>query len=178
LFQISAEPNASVSQLWRNGSWNIHFRRSFGPSERENWVTLLGELTAFHPSEGQDSVSWALEPSGRFSTRSLYQKLVQGAAVAHAKDVWKIACPLKVRIFIWQLARGRLPANDQIRHRHGPSDGLCKLCHTIEDVQHIFFNCPLARFAWSALRDFFEVDWDPSSFADLFAIFQRFSGQF
>jgi hypothetical protein len=24
----------------------------------------------------------------------------------------------------------------------------------------------------------FEVDWDPSSFADLFAIFQHFSGQF
>jgi hypothetical protein len=103
---------------------------------------------------------------------------VQGAAVAHAKDVWKIACPLKVRIFIWQLARGRLPANAQICHRHGPSDGLCKLCHTIEDVQHIFFNCPLARFAWSILREVFEVDWDPSSFADLFAIFQQFSRQF
>jgi hypothetical protein len=178
LFQISAEPNASVSQLWRNGAWNIHFRRSFGPSERENWVTLLGELSAFLPSAGQDSVSWALEPSGRFSTKSLYQKLIQGATVAHAKDIWKIACPLKVRIFIWQLARGRLPANDQIRHRHGPSDGLCKLCHSTEDVQHIFFNCPMARFAWSVLRDVFEVDWDPSSFADLFAIFQRFSGQF
>jgi hypothetical protein len=96
LFQISAEPDASVNQLWRNGSWNIHFRRSFGQAERENWAALLVELAASQPSEVPDSVSWALEPSGRFSTKSLYLKLVQGAAVAHAKDVWKIACPLKV----------------------------------------------------------------------------------
>jgi hypothetical protein len=76
LFQISAEPDASVNQLWRNGSWNIHFRRSFGQTERENWVALLGELAASQPSEVPDSVSWALEPSGLFSTKFLYLKLV------------------------------------------------------------------------------------------------------
>jgi hypothetical protein len=57
---------------------------------------LLIELAASQPSVVPDSVSWALEPSGQFSTKSLYLKLVQGAPVAHAKDVWKITCPLKV----------------------------------------------------------------------------------
>jgi hypothetical protein len=71
LFQISAEPDASVNQLWRNGSWNIHFRRSFGQAERENWAALLVELAAAQPSAVPDSVSWALAPSGIFSTKSL-----------------------------------------------------------------------------------------------------------
>jgi hypothetical protein len=36
--------------------------------------------------------------------------------------------------------------------------------------------CPLAQFAWSVFRELFSVDWAPSSFADIFAIFQRYKG--
>jgi hypothetical protein len=102
--------------------------------------------------------------------------MIQGATVAHAKDVWKAACPLKVRILIWQMARARLPYNAQIKHRHVNSDGNCVLCHRLEDADHIFFTCPLAQFAWSCCRELLKVDWNPNSFADLFAIFQRFKG--
>jgi hypothetical protein len=62
--------------------------------------------------------------------------------VAHAKDIWKITAPLKVRIFLWQLARDRLPAAQQIKSRHGPSNGNCFLCGRPKDVSHIFFNVP------------------------------------
>jgi hypothetical protein len=72
----------------------------------------------------------------------------EGAAVAYAKDIWTLPIPLKVKIFIWQLAKGRLPSAEQLFKRHGPSDGSCKLCAQVEDVSHIFFNCPLAKLAW------------------------------
>jgi hypothetical protein len=49
------------------------------------------------------------------------------------------------------------------------------LCHTLEDAAHIFFARPLAQFTWSCYRELLQVDWNPSSFEDLFAIFQRFS---
>jgi hypothetical protein len=90
-----------------------------------------------------DSVSWALESSGR------------GASVAKAKDIWELATPLKLNIFIWEMARGRLPSSEMIKKRHGPSDGICILCAQPKDVAHIFFNCPLARFMWSGLRSIF-----------------------
>jgi hypothetical protein len=102
--------------------------------------------------------------------------MIQGATVAHAKDVWKSACPLKVWILIWQLARNRLPSNDKIKRHHGNSDGNCVLCHRVEDVDHIFFTCPLAQFVWSCITELLNVDWNPTFFADLFAIFQRFRG--
>jgi hypothetical protein len=176
LFQISADPQGLVSQFYRDGRWNIRFRRSFGLEEQDSWAELLDELREVHISDSDDSVSWNLEPSGTFSTKSLYQRMIQGASVAHAKDVWKAACPLKVRILIWQLARDRLPLNVQIKRHHGNSDGNCALYHVPEDAAHIFFNCPLAQFAWSCCRELLQVDWNPSSFADLFAVFQCFTG--
>jgi hypothetical protein len=146
-FQILADPQGLISQLYRDGRWNIRFRISFGREEHDNWLELLDELREVHISDFDDSVSWNLEPSGTFSTKSLYQRMIQGATVAHAKDVWKAACPLKVRILIWQLARDRFPSNAQIKRRHGYSDGNCALCHILEDAAHIFFNYPLAQFA-------------------------------
>jgi hypothetical protein len=37
-----------------------------------------------------------LENLGMFSAKFLYNKLQQGATVAHAKDIWKIIAPVKV----------------------------------------------------------------------------------
>jgi hypothetical protein len=91
--------------------------------------------------------------------------------MAYAKDIWALSIPLKVKIFICQLAKGKLPATAQLLQRHGPFDGLCKLCAQGEDVANIFFNCPLARFIWSGIRDMLDVSWNPSSFADMLAIF-------
>jgi hypothetical protein len=50
------------------------------------------------------------------------------------------------------------------------------LSHRVEDAAHIFFTCPLAQFVWSSTRELLKVDWNPTSFGDLFAILQRFRG--
>jgi hypothetical protein len=81
---------------------------------------------------------------------------------------------VKVWIFLWQLAKNRPPAAQQIRERHGPSNGNCVLCARPKDLRHIFFSCPLAQFLWSAVRSLLNVSWNPSCFADIFAIFQHF----
>jgi hypothetical protein len=86
------------------------------------------------------------------------------------KYIWNFVIPPKIKIFTWQLARGRLPSNDQILAKHGPSDGLCALCGEVEHVDHIFFQCPLAQFMWSGVRDMLSVSWNPSSRVDWFRI--------
>jgi hypothetical protein len=48
--------------------------------------------------------------------------------------------------------------------------------HQVEDAAHIFFTCSLSQFAWSGTRELLPVDWNPSSFVDLFAIFNPFKG--
>jgi hypothetical protein len=52
----------------------------------------------------------------------------QGDTVAHAKDIWKIAAPLKVGFFLWKLAKDLLPAAQQIKKGPVLSNGNCVLC--------------------------------------------------
>jgi hypothetical protein len=89
-------------------------------------------------------VSWGLESNGKFSVSSLYHKINQGPSLPHESLLWSAKLPLKIKIFLWQMAKGRLPSNAQTNRRHGASDGNCALCGQFETVDHIFFSCHLA----------------------------------
>ena len=69
-----------------------------------------------------------------------------------AAGLWKARIPLKIKVFFWQLLRNRLPTSENVAKRQGPATGSCAICNFSEDANHIFFRCPLARFAWSAIR--------------------------
>jgi hypothetical protein len=92
------------------GEWHVHFRRNFGLPELVEWDNLCQEVQGLPVGEGADAVSWSLEPSGVFSTRSLYSALSQGASVTRFKEVWRARVPPKIKIFLWKLIRGRLPS--------------------------------------------------------------------
>ena len=57
LFEISSDPNLSVAQAYQSGSWDLQFRRSFGPQEISLWDDLWNELEPVAPSPNLDSVS-------------------------------------------------------------------------------------------------------------------------
>jgi hypothetical protein len=128
-------------------------------------LQLVQELEEVVPGEGRDKVLWKLEASGHFSVKSLYNTLIKGPASPFGPAIWKTTIPTKIKIFLWQLSRGRLPSNDQILKRRGPSDGLCALCGLPENVDHIFFRCDLALFVWAGIRDMLGVTWNPSCFS-------------
>lgn len=86
------------------------------------------------------------------------------------RHLWKAGIPLEVKIFLWQLFRRCLPTSNNIAKHNGPSDGNCVVCSVLEDTNHTFFRCPLALFAWSAMREASGLDWDPASSAELVAL--------
>ena len=177
LFEVATVPEGSVAEMWSDTGWHLEFRRELDVNDRIMRTNLLREIESSRLGEEPDRIIWALEPSGIFSVKSLYRKLYQGIPQKHFSEIWKIAIPLKVRIFLWQLARKRLPANENIRKRKGPSTGRCALCGEVEDSDHIFFSCTLARFMWSAVRELLSCSWNPSSFADVYRILQSHIGQ-
>ncbi|KAK1613172.1 hypothetical protein QYE76_036845 [Lolium multiflorum] len=177
LFAIASEPLASVATLFLGNQCRLTFRRELGLGERVELANVARLVDSIHLSEPQDRISWSLEPNGKFSVRSLYKSLCQGIPHKHYGIVWEIKVPLKVRIFLWQLSKHRLPSNDNIRKRRGPSNGTCALCLEVEDNNHIFFRCPLARFMWSAVRDLLGCSWNPSCFADIFWYMRVHVGQ-
>ena len=86
--------------------------------------------------------------------------------------VWSIRVPLKIRIFMWQWIRGRIPSGVEVRKRNGPGTGICPLCAVPEDSNHIFFACVSARFLWSCFREIVGGSWCHTNFPDLFAELQ------
>jgi hypothetical protein len=76
------------------------------------------------------------------------------------------------------MAKGRLPSNAQINRRHGATDGSCALCGQLETVDHIFFTCDLAAFAWSGIREAFGVSWNPRTFQEFFNIVNSLAPSF
>ncbi|XP_073360938.1 uncharacterized protein [Aegilops tauschii subsp. strangulata] len=83
--------------------------------------------------------------------------------------IWAIWLPLKIRIFLWQWIRGRLPSGVEVLKRNGPGDGWCPLCRPEEDTNHIFFTCVSAQFLWSCFRELVGGSWDHNNLPALFA---------
>ena len=127
-------------------------------------------------SDQPDTVSWALTSSGKFMVKSLYLKLCQGPVQLVVKGLWRARMPLKIKLFLWQMFRDKLPTSLNIAKRNGPANGPCALCGAPEDTNHVFFRCPLARFAWSAVRSATDVQWDPRSSAELTQLLDAIQG--
>ena len=86
---------------------------------------------------------------------------------------------LKVRIFLWQLARCRMPSKDQIALRHGPSNGQCALCGGPEDANHIFSPVTLPTL-FGVVLEFTSKSfgtWNPASLGDVVHILLSFHGK-
>ena len=74
LFSICSDPMLLVADAGRGGTWNISFRRTFGPQEVVMWDSLRASLPQTL-SAAPDSISWHLAPSGAFTVRSAYRAL-------------------------------------------------------------------------------------------------------
>jgi hypothetical protein len=100
----------------------------------------------------------------------MYKRLCVSATPPYAKLMWEAKLPIKIKKITWQLAIGRLPSNDQMVKRHGPSNCLCALSNQTGDVDHVFFSCLLAMFMWSGFREMLGVQWNPESFSQFLPI--------
>jgi hypothetical protein len=120
LLECSEFPHLTVRDAFHGVEWVLTFWRTFGIPEAVEWDNLTRELDGVHFSTLEDRVSWLLDPSGRFTTSLIYGRLSQGAAVSHFDEIWRTKVLPRVRIFLWQLIKGRLPCSEQVAKRMGP----------------------------------------------------------
>jgi hypothetical protein len=96
------------------------------------------------------------EKSGQFTARSLYRFLSHGGGGVirrRMKEIWRAKLPLKIRIFLWQMANDRLPTVEQLKKRNWEGKVECQLCGKKEGVDHIMFKCVLSKYVWAVVRD-------------------------
>jgi hypothetical protein len=120
---------------------------------------------------------WKLNQSGQFTTKSLYREMVFGGIKdIKLQELWKSSIPLKIKVFMWLMLKGRIQAAKQLKKMNWSGSLLCKLCGAEEDVDHIIFRCPPAQFLWCCYRDVFHWDMIPTSRSDLLDLIQNQRG--
>ena len=73
---------------------------------------------------------------------------------------------MKIKIFVWQLLRDRIPSGTEVLKRHGPGDGMCPLCAVPETKTHILFSCTAAWVLWTFVREALGPHWEALDFAE------------
>lgn len=127
-------------------------------------------------SDHPDVMYCRLDPSVRFTSKSLYDRLAMGQGLDELRDIWKTMVPPKIKIFLWQLIRGRLPSGDQVRKCSGPANGICPLSDVDENLNHIFFYCVSTQFLWECFREVWENGWCPTNFPEFYQLLAGCSG--
>ena len=104
--------------------------------------------------EERDMVFRALEQSKKYSTSSLYKLMTSGGVRdSQMMTMWKCNIPLKIKNFIWIAAHNRIRTVFQLKKKQwfGPEE--CATCDKLETTDHTLFQCPIAVFLWSFLRN-------------------------
>jgi uncharacterized lipoprotein len=79
IFEICQNPEATVKSMWNESGWDIPHRRSLHGAILDEWNDLHEVLQDVSlDGLGDDEVSWVLEKSRNFSTKSLYIVLLMG----------------------------------------------------------------------------------------------------
>ncbi|KAE8770779.1 dna replication licensing factor mcm2 [Hordeum vulgare] len=95
-----------------------------GPTEVQEWE-ILQEVVPLPVLSYRDYAVWSLSP-GNFSVSSAYLALCRTPVLPWLSPLWKAPLPLKIKIFVWQLLRDRLPLGTEwlrrgfIREALGP----------------------------------------------------------
>jgi hypothetical protein len=119
IFLINNEQDWSIHDILKDYEINLTFRRSFGTQELEEWQQLILLIRGVQLTEEPDTVTWALEKKGNFTTASLYRELTfPGVVNKEVMSIWRARIPMKIKFFLWSVYSDCLPSAEQLVKRH------------------------------------------------------------
>ena len=129
MFNICTNPDATVENCYENREWDVELRRSLSPREANDWSKLMNILQPIQLTSRDDEVEWALNKSKTFSTSSLYKMIThRGVCLRASENIWMTKLPLKIKVFMWQLAHNKLQSAAAISKRGWRGGPNCFLC--------------------------------------------------
>jgi hypothetical protein len=101
---------------------------------------------------------WTAHRNGTFSTRSMYYNLISIPNYNRGCLLWKLKLPLKIKIFLWYLGRGLTLTKDNLAKRRWRGSPKCSFCNQNENIQHLFFDCYIAKTVWRIIYFTLKID--------------------
>jgi hypothetical protein len=113
----------------------------------------------------EDFFAWHFDSKGIFTVKSAYKLFAkkrdgpqqsssaQDEQSMQWEKIWKLACPPKIKQFLWRFAHNSLPLKLNIKRRGIECDTICVCCHRLdEDGAHLFFKCKQVKSLWADLK--------------------------
>jgi hypothetical protein len=82
----------------------------------------------------------------------MYQAFLDTNVVPNNGHLWKIKVRLKIKVFLWLLYRETILTNDNLVKRNCNGNVMCCFCNNFETIQHLLFDCVLAKFLWGVIQ--------------------------
>ncbi|CAN1318259.1 Putative ribonuclease H protein At1g65750 [Linum perenne] len=100
-----------------------------------------------------DKLIWHYDEKGNYTVRSAYRVLMNFihprpdlVADGARSQIWSLQVPLRIKTYIWRLARSVIPTREVLRRRHIAVLVSCGVCAGgSEDYNHLFFDCHFAE---------------------------------
>jgi len=156
LMDISLKVKSLIDPHMRNWYWS-RVKKLFPLEE----IQIISQQRPM-PSK-EDSFCWSGTKNGLYSVKSGYdlssrkahRNLFTDAETSPSlsplfDSIWKIQTAPKIKVFIWKALKGAIVVEDRLRTRGiKVQDGCLMYEEKIETVNHILFQCPLARQMWA-----------------------------
>ena len=123
----------------------------------EIWNKLKEYCKGVRLTDTEGRCVWFLTNYGTFSVRSLYVTLKKSQVKVPYRKVWYVKTPLEIKVFLWLAFRKSILTKSVLLRRGWKGNGDCMFCSNAETIDHLFFECPLARYAWSVVRCAFNL---------------------
>ncbi|KAL9293822.1 putative ribonuclease H domain, reverse transcriptase zinc-binding domain-containing protein [Arabidopsis thaliana] len=139
-------------------NWNLNMLRDLFP-----WKDIQLILAQRPMFSREDSFCWAGTNHGLYIVKSGYElssRLLHKEMFREAQEqpsvnpifqgIWNLYTAPKIKVFLWKAVKGAVSVEDRLRTRGILIDDGCYMCHEAnETINHILFQCPLARQVWA-----------------------------
>jgi hypothetical protein len=86
-----------------------------------------------------------------FTTKSVYNHLTSDEKGNNYKHIWKSRIPYKIKIFTWLMENNAILTKDNMIKRKWTGDSTCMFCNQVESLEHLFFQCTVAKCVWGTV---------------------------
>ena len=144
----------SIGDVWDGSDLKISFRRGVNNTVMQEWMSLVAIVESITYTNDCDSIVWTFSSSGKFSVQSMYNIVsFRGIQPVYTPVVWNLHVPPRIHIFLWLLTNNKTLTRNNLAKRQKVEDLSCLFCSEPETVQHLFFDCCVARVSWDHLSE-------------------------
>jgi hypothetical protein len=159
LYSKCNKKTKNIAEVWVEGELRLSFRRSFSEEMLFIWEELRVVAEQISITDESDALIWGCERIGVYSSHSFYAIInYMGVTPVYIPVVWSVSVPPKIQLFLWLLVHNKLATIDNLNRKGMSKPTQCCFCAENESIDHLFFECVVAKEVWRYVCSFLGID--------------------